>query len=53
MEKKKYMTPAIELVELDNGMSLQLESNPPIGPDEGASLSPEFLQTNPYKTRLG
>ncbi len=32
--KKKYTAPEIELVELDNEISLALESSPPEGPDE-------------------
>lgn len=34
MEKKKYTAPEIELVELDNEISLALESSPPVGPSE-------------------
>ena len=34
MEKKKYNTPQLQLIELDNEISLALESNPPIGPGE-------------------
>jgi hypothetical protein len=34
MEKKKYTAPEIELVELDNEISLALESAPPAGPSE-------------------
>jgi hypothetical protein len=32
--KKKYIAPRIEWIPLDNEISLALESNPPIGPDE-------------------
>jgi hypothetical protein len=39
METKKiYITPFIEKILLDNEISLALESNPPMGPDE-ASLN--------------
>jgi hypothetical protein len=34
MEKKKYITPLIELIVLDNEISLALESAPPAGPSE-------------------
>jgi len=34
MKKKKYITPRIEWIPLDNDISLALESNPPIGPEE-------------------
>jgi len=32
--KKKYITPVVEEIRLDNAISLALESNPPVGPDE-------------------
>lgn len=32
--KKKYITPVVEQIRLDNAISLALESNPPAGPDE-------------------
>jgi len=34
MKKKKYISPRIEWIPLDNHISLQLESTPPLGPDE-------------------
>ena len=34
MEKKKYIAPSIEWIQLDNEISLALESAPPVGPDE-------------------
>jgi hypothetical protein len=34
MEKKKYTVPAIEIIMLDNEISLSMESEPPYGPDE-------------------
>jgi len=52
MEKKQYRAPRIEIIFLDNEISLALASNPPGGPGE-TNLSPEFLQSNPYKTQLG
>jgi hypothetical protein len=51
MKKKKYTAPVVEWIPLDNEISLQLESNPPIGPDE-TNLSPEHLQRNPYNNTL-
>jgi hypothetical protein len=33
--KKKYRSPEIEIVVLDNEISLALESTPPDGPEEG------------------
>ena len=34
MEKKIYLSPCIELITLDNEISLALESAPPDGPEE-------------------
>jgi len=52
MEKKKYFSPLVELIVLDNEISLALESNPPVGPDEGNNLNngPDFLHQSPLKT---
>ncbi len=52
MEKKKYFAPFVELIVLDNEISLALESTPPLGPDEGSNLniSPDFLNQYPLKS---
>lgn len=34
MDKKKYIQPAISCIELDNEISLALQSSPPEGPNE-------------------
>lgn len=34
VEKRIYSIPEIVCVELDNAISLALESNPPLGPEE-------------------
>lgn len=51
-EKRIYNNPEITFIKLDNDISLILDSMPPAGPDEGASLTPEYLKTNPFKTNL-
>jgi hypothetical protein len=38
MEKKQYIEPEIEHIELDNEISLALQSEPPLGPGEEAGL---------------
>ena len=48
MEKKKYIAPEIELIELDNEISLALESTPPEGPGETLNS----IQS-PFKQDLG
>jgi len=47
MEKKKYISPRIEWIPLDNEISLALESAPPVGPDESFN----FNQNNPFKEK--
>jgi len=46
--KKKYITPRIEWIPLDNFISLALESNPPLGPGESNNINMD----NPFKTQL-
>ncbi len=50
--KKRYIKPRIEIIFLDNDISLQLESNPPLGPGE-TFLSPAYLKHEPFKVNLG
>jgi len=53
--KKKYTAPEIELVELDNEISLALESYPPDGPGETriSNQSPERFNNQPLKDFVG
>ena len=46
--KKKYISPRIEIIFLDNEISLALESSPPVGPSEGASLI-QHIMHDPFK----
>jgi len=46
---KKYISPVIELIVLDNEISLALESAPPLGPGETIQLTP-YNQHNPFQT---
>lgn len=51
--KNIYITPQIELIVLDNEISLALESNPPLGPDETLNNSvPDFFQNNHLRNSL-
>ena len=49
-EKRNYSAPAIELIQLDNEISLALESSPPTGPNEGALFKPEYMNKDPFKS---
>lgn len=49
-KKRMYKNPEIVSVELDSDISLALESNPPSGPGEGASLAPEYFNKDPFST---
>jgi hypothetical protein len=47
--KKSYISPQIELIELDNEISLALESTPPAGPSETRNdISTDSFSENPF-----
>lgn len=49
-DKKSYIAPEMLCIRLDNEISLQLQSsNPPLGPGEFVSSSPEYLNNDPFK----
>ena len=50
MEKKTYKSPQIELVILDNEISLALESAPPVGPSESNNnvLNPDHFNKTSF-----
>ena len=48
--KRNYINPEIELIRLDNEISLALESDPMGGPDESFLIKPEYKPDNPFKT---
>jgi hypothetical protein len=50
--KRYYLTPTIELVKLDNEISLILESSPPKGPTE-VKNTPEYFNNDPFKSNMG
>ena len=53
MEKKSDTAPQVELILIDNEIALILQSTPPAGPSEGASLAPEYRNDNPFRKNLG
>lgn len=52
IEKRMYKNPRIEVIKLDNEISLALQSGPPEGPGEGSSLAPEYLNNSTFKTNM-
>ena len=56
-EKLRYSSPEIKRVELDNEISLTLDSNNPSpGPGEPGyvgSLAPEYFNADPFKANIG
>jgi hypothetical protein len=49
--KRVYNTPNIDRVQLDNEISLTLESDPPGGPFE-ITLGPDSFNNDPFKSNL-
>jgi hypothetical protein len=52
-EKLNYCIPKIEVIQLDNIISLALESTPPVGPLEGSMKVMEHLDIDPFKREFG
>jgi len=50
--KRNYIAPAVELIKLDNEISLQLTSDAPYGPGENQSKAPEYFNSDPFKENL-
>ena len=53
IEKKKYSSPQIESIQLDNDISLTLDSNPPTGNGENQTSLMWNIQNDPYKNQIG
>ena len=51
-EKRIYSNPEIICIELDNEISLALESSPPAGPDEGYLETQEYFNNDLFKTNI-
>lgn len=51
LKLKNYSKPNIEIVCLDNQISLQLASGIPVPGDAYNSQTPDCLQQNPYKVQ--
>lgn len=46
--RKKYIVPLVELIRLDKAISLHLESEPPVGPEESFNIK-GFPNADPVK----
>jgi hypothetical protein len=49
MEKSIYIAPQIELIKLDNEISLALESGPPELPGEEVIAAKDYFNNDPFK----
>ena len=52
IEKRKYSTPLLELIRLDNEISLILASDPPTYESSNSSNKPEYFNHDPFKSNL-
>ena len=50
--KKSYIVPRIEIIFLDNEISLALQSAPPGGPGEESFLNSQHMDNNPFKNQF-
>ena len=50
--KSKYIAPEIVTILLDNEISLSMESEPPIGPNETSEISLDSFENNPFDKNL-
>jgi len=49
IQKRTYNVPHIRTINLDNEISLALESEPPILPGEDISNAPEYFNNDPFR----
>jgi len=52
-QKHSYSAPLIEQIQLDNEISLALESTPPFFPGESLSKAPDYFNNDPFKNNIG
>jgi len=51
-EKIAYSAPLIERIQIDNEITLALESSPPNGPGEPIGYGPGYLNNDPFKNTI-
>jgi hypothetical protein len=49
--KREYIAPTVELIQLDNEISLALASDPPTY-ETNNKLAPEYFNNDPFKSHL-
>lgn len=50
--KKRYISPAMQQIMLDNEISLALESTPPdSAPGEGQLMTPHYFNNDPFRNQ--
>ena len=52
IDKRIYSQPEITRVKLDNEITLALESNPATGPDEVINRTPDYFNSDPFKSTI-
>ena len=51
--KQIYIVPKLERIQLDNEISLTLDSTPPVGPGGETGMNvPEYFNNDPFKTNI-
>jgi hypothetical protein len=53
IEKLKYRVPVVERINLDNDISLALESNPPTFESKNGMQVPEYFNNDYFKNNIG
>ena len=51
-KEQTYTAPQVERMELDNEITLQLESTPPKAPGEAHIQAPEYFNNDPFKANI-
>lgn len=52
MKNLTYTSPTVEVIPLDNEISLQLQSTPPVGPEENFGQSIQSIENNPFNDNI-
>lgn len=53
INKKQYSSPQIQIIELDNDISLAMDSTPPTGNGENQTSLMLNMNNDPYKNQIG